>query len=454
MEEKQKKTAKTTNKATTKSSTNKTQAKKQTATNSKSNSESKKQDLNIENKKAAKATKKEPTATKKKTKTEPTLTIIHDKKEEKPDVTIVEKEVVKKPDNKKTKKETKKKEEKKVEKNNKTKAEKRKEKQVQEQVAVETGKEEKQQVKPAEKQINKKKKQYIDITIGSIVAVVIIIVLIILNIKLVKRAYNVMNNAETDTRESSSTKEIGYELEKDNELVQSIIEKITFAPSVTASIYDIGKFEEDNIPNTLKLRIGWNLVKGESKLQSVNENNEIVESIEQKVMEQSIKNIFGSKSEYKDEQFYNTNVSLFSTYAPNKGMIYYENGFYTNSYTKEDEIKIAPFIYQELQKVVKYSTEITVYVKAGYIDTLGDVCMIYKDLENGKLSRRILQVDVKELLGETSVNYSTGEGTISINENSALDAIRKKLNTYKYTLRLDETTGEYYLSSFEQEALN
>ena len=47
----------------------------------------------------------------------------------------------------------------------------------------------------------------------------------------------------------------------------------------------------------------------------------------------------------------------------------------------------------------------------------------------------------------------TGQGSVTIEENKALNAIRTQLNTYKYIFTFDETIGDYYLSGFGKENL-
>ena len=358
---------------------------------------------------------------------EPKLTIIHEKEE-----TPKKEEISKKQKDK-----------------NKNKKEKSKQ-----------NKEEKINQNKKEKSKNKNnktnKKGYIDISIGTIICTIIIIGLLALNIKLGIKAYNIIVNKESTNyntkfdNDESVTQEVGNVLSNSNELVTKMREKITFAPNVIASLYNTETFSTTTIPNDLILRLGWAKVKEENKLKSINENNEAIEALEKIAMEESIKNIFGPQIKYKDETFNNTDINTFSSYCINKGTIIYDNGLYTNIATDNIDEQISPIIYQEMQKVVKYSDKIIVYVKVAYMDTDGQRYIVYKDFNEEKFEEQLLEITQEELFQENLFNPYTGEGTVSIETNNSLNSIREQLDTYKYTFSLDNETGEYYLSKFSK----
>lgn len=363
--------------------------------------------------------------------TEPKFTIIYENKEEvKP-----EEEKALKTTTKKDKKVEEEQEEKKV---------------VKEQVA-----------QPEEDKNNKEekpKKRYIEISVGAIICVAIIVGLVLLNIRLVKQAYSAIynsvtsNNSAEDEDKISVDEEVGITVKNSDEIVSEIKEKITFLPNVTASIFKAETFSSSNISNDLKLRIGWSKVKEEKKLRSINEDNKSIEALEKEVMEENIKNIFGPKIKYKDEAFNNTDVDIFSRYCLNKGTITYDNGLYTSILDENNEDiqnKIEPIIYQEIQRVVKYSDKVVVYVKVAYMDTNEDKYVIYKNF-NGKEFEYELTEATQEEIFKDDFNPYTGEGTVTANSNDFLDNIRSELDTYKYTFSLDAETGEYYLAKFNK----
>lgn len=293
-----------------------------------------------------------------------------------------------------------------------------------------------------------KDKKHVDISIGLILCVIIILGLIILNVKLGKHAYDIITKTETTTTDSevddaSTTQEIGNVLKSDSEVAKKLVEKITFSPVVTASIFNVEAFDEATISNDLKLKIAWSKINDDKRLKSINENNELIESIEKATMDESIKEIFGPEAEIKSESFDYTNVSTFSA---SSDKVTYNGGIYTTREQQTEEI--IPVVYQEVEKVVRYSDRIVVYVKVAYMDVEDGKYIAYKKFSNGNLTEKLFEITPGELFGDTSFDSSTGEGAISLATNKALDSIRTKLDTYKYTFEIDKTTQSYYLSEF------
>ena len=166
--------------------------------------------------------------------------------------------------------------------------------------------------------------------------------------------------------------------------------------------------------------------------------------IEKKYMNESIKKIFGPDVEYRDESFDDDKVK---TFAVNSEKTEYSGGMYTK--VVKQETGMSPLIYQEVQKVVRYSKKIIVYVKSAYIDVEDEKYVIYKDFSDDEFKNKLLEVQSGELFNGVSYNNLTGEGTISVEENIAINEVRNSLNTYKYTF--NENNKEYYLSGFTQE---
>lgn len=150
------------------------------------------------------------------------------------------------------------------------------------------------------------------------------------------------------------------------------------------------------------------------------------------------------------QSFNNTDVKEFSKYCQNSGIITFNNNVYQANLTQlEESEKIAPFIYQETQKILQYTNKIEVYVKTVFIDVRDGKYVLYKDF-NGEFEEELLEITPEKLFEDISINQYTGEGTIALEENKALDSIRDKLNTYIYTLQKEEAKGEYYLSEFNK----
>lgn len=369
------------------------------------------------------------------------------KKQSKP---TTEKETKKTTKTSKTKKEEIVKEENKTKKTTKSTPKVKKEKVVEE-VKESKAKEEK---KKKEEQ-KKTEKRYIEISIGLILALILIIVLVVVNVKLGKHAYKVITenatiNSTTEPTNISISQENGNEVDTENELVKKIAKKITFAPNVVASIYNVGEFNLETIPNHLKLRLAWANTKSEDKLTAMNINGQEIESIEKNTMEQNIKDTFGIDVKYKDESFANTDVIAFSKYAINQGTINYSSDLYTGTKTEFTEKPESPLIYQEIQKVIKYNKKVELYVKVSYMNPENGRYSIYKDFINGQFTGKLLETTSEELFEDYPINIYTGEGTIAIKQNTTLNSIRSQLNAYKYTFALNEATGEYHLSSLEK----
>lgn len=303
---------------------------------------------------------------------------------------------------------------------------------------------------------NKQPRRYIDISIGAIVCAIIIIILLVFNVKLGVRAYNVMtkeekanSNLEIDD-DVTVTQEIGNVLNSKHKLVAEMQEKLTLPQNVVASIYKKQAFNTNTITNELKLMIGWAKTKSEDKLISINENNQQVEALEKDKMKETIKSIFGEEIKHKDEEFNNTSMDVFSANCTNCGEISYKDGLYTNITNKNVENEMSPLIYQEIEKVVKYTETLVVYTKVAYINVEDYKYIVYKDCNKNQFKEKLLEIEPLELFGQGYPNPSTGEGTITIDPNEGLDSIREQLYTYKYTFTLNEETGEYYLSKFNK----
>ena len=311
---------------------------------------------------------------------------------------------------------------------------------------------------PKEPKQEEKTKKYIEISIGGVIAVIFIGVLIFLNISLGKWAYNVTkekNTVQNSTVDTSATTEetIGIVLNSQNQIVSKLVDKITLPLGTTANIYQIGNFDENTMPDDLKLRIGWAKLKEENKFHAKQATGESIIVVEKSAMEQSVKEVLGTQVKYKDMSFDNSNTKEFAEYSETRGIITYDGENYTgivNDTTGEGNLA---FAYQEIQKVVQYDNEIAIVVKTAFVRQENNQYIIYQDF-NENFENRLMEIASDELFKNASFNKITGEGSIAVSKNAALNNIRNELNTYKYTFLKDDSTGEYYLKEFRKENKN
>lgn len=177
-----------------------------------------------------------------------------------------------------------------------------------------------------------KEKKYIKISLGLAVCIILIILLIVALIVFSIYTYklnaiankenmsheNIINNDENNTKilgnalSEEKVENNGEELEIKDSVVKAIIKKFNFKTYATASIYKVGNFTKDNIPNDLILRLGWDKIEASKKRLS---NNSAKETVTKEIMKQSIVNIFGNKINYKDNSFAKIDVDTFYGYA-------------------------------------------------------------------------------------------------------------------------------------------
>ena len=209
---------------------------------------------------------------------------------------------------------------------------------------------------------------------------------------------NTSNTSNNNTINTGATKDTGKEISFDDKLTKKVLKLIEFPTSAIASIYDEGKFNLDTISNDLILRLGWAKLDDNTKETIVdNERQELKQTAKKEILKNSIQNIFGSKIKYQDKSFDNIDVATFTGYNENRGEIKYSSNLYTAKYIEGGGGDV-PFIYQELNKILKYENKIEVYVKTAFIDTIyidGDDnseaqfnYKIYKNFKNNKFERQ------------------------------------------------------------------
>lgn len=250
----------------------------------------------------------------------------------------------------------------------------------------------------------------------------------------------------------SDFNEVAKELNVNDSIVQDIVKKFNFEPNVQGSIYKVGSFNLDTIPNDLILRMGWGIAnKDEEK--TINDSDELRETdkstqtMTKEVMKKRVKSLFGTNVKYTDASFVNTDAETFCGHGITEGEIIYSNNLYTASYDVSGG-DIIPFIHESIQKVLKYEDKVEIYVKTAFVDT-DDYLMlvIYSDFDfnNNKFQNEIIRISEEEFC--KNYTYTT---SLDTSNHSTINSIKNKLNTYVYTFKIDKETGEYYLDSFNE----
>lgn len=300
-------------------------------------------------------------------------------------------------------------------------------------------------------------KKEVSISLGSIIVVLLIVVLI----GLIIYAYKTINETKND---STKNPEIhvanenilkdgeSVELNQENNEVKELIKKIDFPTYAVASIYKTKGFDVDTIENDLILRLAWSKLEKELVENNVDNIGEYKQTATKENLENSITEIFGKNMEYADETFTNIDVPTFYGNESNQGNVKFYNNTYTSNYI-ESEGGDVPFIHQQIEKVLKYNDRIEVYVKTAFIDTEYDEVsneynyIIYKNFKNNEFNKKITQMNSLKFLDA----YSEKENKLEcFRENSQIEKISDKLDTYVYTFILDEVDKNYYLNEFNK----
>lgn len=240
------------------------------------------------------------------------------------------------------------------------------------------------------------------------------------------------------------------------EEIKSLVKKFNFAGSTSGSIYKTGGFDINNIPNDLILRMAWRRLDAEKDTTIKRTGNEGTQTVNDTVLEKSVKNLFGNNITYQNESFEYIDSKTFESYEANTGKILYKDGVYTSKY-KEEGGEGKPYIYEVAEKALKKDNKIELYVKTafikpGYDEEIGDFvndCYSDFDFEKEDFVNKIKTVKESEFFKDVYEYANDSLGTILIN-NPIFNEMKEQLNTYVYTFEKDENTGDYYIVSFNK----
>ena len=275
-----------------------------------------------------------------------------------------------------------------------------------------------------------------------------------LKIKLEETKNNIVSEKEQEEIDVIGTNkkdEVGTEISKEDELVKGLIKKIEFPTYAIASIYKTGKFNLNTIPNDLVLRLGWAKAEKEVVKNTTDDISEYKQTLTKEEFAESVSDIFGKRLDYLDDSFTNIDVPTFHGYYANRGVIDYNNNLYTANYRKGSGD--AAFIHQEVEKVLKYSNKIEVYVKTAFVDneyssnTRSFNYVVYKSFNADNFEEELARLSHAEIKN----NYIDKENnTSSFSSNAKIKELVDNLNSYVYTFSIDGNDGNYHLSSFDK----
>lgn len=296
------------------------------------------------------------------------------------------------------------------------------------------------------------------ISLGTAICIFIItaIILIIAGIC----CYNVLNenneSKEVTTNANVTNVEVAEEMSLDDETVQTLYSYVNGAQS---SLYKYETVNKSTIDNDLVLKMAYNYLANTNENLYKHEEGYVSEGIgtytgdyiEKDLIAEGANTVFGKEINYQDEEFYIKDETMMqskhSEYESEKLSYNSEKenyeliSFDSESYTDVKEI---------VEKALKYNDKIEIYVKPifWYCDMANEINTTDLDHVYTYLYESF-DYDNFEFVNE--IGILKDEDIEEIKEEDLISEINSdELNTYKYTFELDESTGNYYFSSFEK----
>lgn len=259
-------------------------------------------------------------------------------------------------------------------------------------------------------------------------------------------------NKENEILENIFSKDVSSDEQKS--IADKLINKIYFKDYVEASIYKVGNFTRETIPNDLILRLGFAkaIEKLEKDQKQINTINDSYDTISKSEVEKEIKELFGNDITYKHDKFINIDVETFNGFYPIRDVVRPGDSEYEFAYIEGGGLD-CPQIHQEIYDVIESDNKIELKVKVAFIDIAdnseaGNVLYdFYKsfNFKSDKFENKLITIlsdDYLECYGTWYAN--------SYKPNESLKSIIDKLDTYSYIFEKNNETGEYYLSEFHK----
>ena len=174
-------------------------------------------------------------------------------------------------------------------------------------------------------------------------------------------------NKENEILENIFSKDVSSDEQKS--IADKLINKIYFKDYVEASIYKVGNFTRETIPNDLILRLGFAkaMEKSEKDQKQINTINDSYDIISKSEVEKEIKELFGNDITYKHDKFINIDVETFNGFYPIRDVVRPGDSEYEFAYIEGGGLD-CPQIHQEIYDVIESDNKIELKVKVAFID--------------------------------------------------------------------------------------
>jgi len=268
---------------------------------------------------------------------------------------------------------------------------------------------------------------------------------------------NVTGQTQNNNGNNNTNKVNAIELDISSNEVQNLLEKKMVETPVKASMYRIGSFTRETIPNDLILKMAFTNL-GMEGMETEEFYAEPFSSFGARLsgeqMKKAVQNILGRNMKYVDEEFIVVDEPIFYDYTAWQGTVTYdkENKEYF-SWITEGGGFAQPWIDEWVQKAIKYDNKIEIYVNTAFINVTGDsmddeIVNIYKGYD---FTRKEFVNKIDEMPIGIYTGVAFGDPSeVDVNVRNRVNNDIQQLNTYVYTFEQDNTDGQYYLSAFNK----
>lgn len=305
-------------------------------------------------------------------------------------------------------------------------------------------------------------KNQVKISLGTAICILIIIALLLIAgiccynlLNKNNESKEVASNANVTNVEFVTEKE-AEEMSLDDETVQTLYSYVNGAQN---SFYKYGTVNKSTIDNDLVLKLAYNYLANTNENLYKQEEDYVPEGvekytgdyIEKDLIAEGVSTVFGKEINYKDEEFYIRDVTIMQS----KRSEYESEKLSYNSEKENYELisfdsELYTDIKEIVEKALKYNDKIEIYVKPifWYCDMANEINTTDLDHVYTYLYKSF-DYDNSEFINE--IGILKDEDIYEMKEEDLISEINSdELDTYKYTFELDESTGNYYFSSFEK----